>query len=170
MRVLVVNNLYPPMAFGGYEVLCQQIVETMQSRGYEIDVLTSDFRAAECPPAPRVHRLLQLTTDFPRPGEDVGFVDFRLRRMHAVARVNQEHTERLLREKAYDLVFCWCLNRMSIGPVLAARDVGVPVCYTVNDEHPKQFRPAQGAGLRARARVLAERSLWSKATLRDVAA
>lgn len=169
MRVLVVSNLYPPAVFGGYELLCQQIVELLRERGHAVDVLTTDFRAEEYDRVPGVERVLELTTDFPRPGENVGFVDFRLPRMHRVARTNQRHTARVLRNGEYDLVFCWCLNRLSLGPVLAARAAGVPVCYTVNDEHPKQFRfvPIPVA-LRARARALAERSLWTKATLRGV--
>lgn len=121
------------------------------------------------PATPGVERRLSLTTDFPKPGEDVRFVDFRLRTMNRVARVNQRHTARALRRKDYDLVFCWCMNRLSLGPVLAARAAGVPVCYTVNDEHPKQFRfPAHPRTLRERLRELAEKTVWRKATLRGL--
>ena len=170
MRVLVVSNLYPPIVFGGYELLCRQIVELLRERGHEVDVLTTRFRAEELAPTPGVERRLHLTTDFPRPGEDVRFVDFRLTTLHRVAEVNQRITSESLGRKAYDLVFCWCMNRLSLGPVLAARAAGVPVCYTVNDEHPKQFRFLRAPDtLRERLKALAERILWRKATLRAVA-
>jgi glycosyltransferase involved in cell wall biosynthesis len=40
VRVLVVSNLYPPVAFGGYEVECAGVVEHLR-RGHEVSVLTS---------------------------------------------------------------------------------------------------------------------------------
>jgi glycosyltransferase involved in cell wall biosynthesis len=156
MKVLVVSNLYPPIAFGGYEILCQQIVELLRGRGLEVDVLTSRFRAEDAPADPRVERSLELTTDFPRPGEDVRFVDFRLRTIHRVARANEALTGR-------------ALDRLSLGPMFAARRRDVPVCYTVNDEHPKQFRwNGAPSSARERLRAIAERTLWRKATLRDL--
>ena len=41
MRVLVVSNLYPPVAFGGYEVECSGVVEHLRER-HEVLVLTGD--------------------------------------------------------------------------------------------------------------------------------
>jgi glycosyltransferase involved in cell wall biosynthesis len=170
MKVLVVSNLYPPIAFGGYEILCQQIVELLRGRGHEVDVLTSRFRGEDAPgDDPRVERSLELTTEFPRPGEDVRFVDFRLRTIHRVARVNEALTGRALDRGAYDLVFGWCMNRLSLGPMFAARERDVPVCYTVNDEHPKQFRWDGAPGsARERLRAIAEQTVWRKATLRGL--
>src|SRR5277367_6206276 len=42
MRILVVSALYPPVAFGGYEVECSGVVERLRERG-EVLVLTSDL-------------------------------------------------------------------------------------------------------------------------------
>jgi glycosyltransferase involved in cell wall biosynthesis len=41
MRILVVSALYPPVAFGGYEVECSSVVERLSER-HEVLVLTSD--------------------------------------------------------------------------------------------------------------------------------
>jgi glycosyltransferase involved in cell wall biosynthesis len=169
MKILIVGNLFPPIVFGGYELLCAQVVERLRERGHEVDILTSDFRAEDAPHDPSVERTLSLTTDFPRPGEEVHFVDFRLGTLDAVARRNYEITLGKLRQSQYDIVFCWCMNRLSLGSMFAARDHGVPVCYTVNDEHPKQYRwTPRPSGARQRARALAEAHVWPLSTFRDL--
>jgi uridine kinase len=33
MNILVVGNLYPPVVFGGYEILCSNVVEGLRDRG-----------------------------------------------------------------------------------------------------------------------------------------
>jgi glycosyltransferase involved in cell wall biosynthesis len=40
MRILVVSNLYPPAAIGGYEICCEAVVERLQA-DHEVLVLTS---------------------------------------------------------------------------------------------------------------------------------
>lgn len=42
MRVLVVTNLYPPAAYGGYELICRDVAARFAARGHEVSVLTSD--------------------------------------------------------------------------------------------------------------------------------
>ena len=166
MRILVVGNLYPPIVFGGYEILCERVVRSLERRGHEVHVLTSDFMAEQAPPDPRVTRSLGLTTDFPRPGETVGTVDFSARSLHRIGRRNYERTREAICRVQPDLVFAWCMNRLSLGPFFAARDLGIPACYTINDEHPRQYsheRP--GLGLLRMARHLAQRFVWPMATL-----
>jgi glycosyltransferase involved in cell wall biosynthesis len=167
MRILVVGNLYPPVVFGGYEILCEQVVNRLRMRGHDVRVLTSSFSKETAPPDPRVQRDLALTTSFPKAGEDVSFVDFRLRTMHRIGKGNYRITRKALRRNPVDLVFCWSLNRLSLGAVAAAQDAGIPVCYTVNDEHPRQFRAADvKLGLRNRLKAFLERWVWPLSTLR----
>ena len=165
MRVLVVNNLYPPIVFGGYEILCCQVVDRLKSLGYEVEVLTSDFRAEEVEPEKGVFRKLALTTDFPLPGEDVTHVDFSLKALHRTSLLNEPAVEWRLREFQPDVVFCWCLSRLSLAPVWAAQSKGVPVCYTINDEHPKQFNSVRPNSLKTGLKWLRERLLFPRATL-----
>ncbi len=66
MRILVVTNLYPPHAFGGYEDLCAGAVRAWRSAGCEVEVLTSRWRRddvaadAAAPDGETVHRLLPI--------------------------------------------------------------------------------------------------------------
>ena len=41
MKILVLTDLYPPDAIGGYEMGCRQAVEALRERGHDVRVLTS---------------------------------------------------------------------------------------------------------------------------------
>ena len=56
MRILVVSNLYPPDARGGYEVECMGVVDHLRER-HDVEVLTSS-RGAPAPGEAGIHRLL----------------------------------------------------------------------------------------------------------------
>src|SRR4051812_11713646 len=63
VRILVLTNLYPPHYIGGYELICQTVVETLWQRGHFVPILTSDHQltsARQQPDAPGVERLLKI--------------------------------------------------------------------------------------------------------------
>jgi glycosyltransferase involved in cell wall biosynthesis len=159
VRILVVSNLFPPVVYGGYEILCGQVVDLLRARGHQVEVLTSAFRAEEAPEDPTVHRQLRLTTDFPRPGEDVGHVDFSLKALQWVAQANLPAVRQRIEGFQPDVVFCWCLSRLGLAAVWAAQSAGVGVCYTINDEHARQYR-FQAPSLNPRALLKMARERW----------
>lgn len=172
MNILIVSNLYPPYIFGGYEILCHQMVRELEERGHQIHVLTSNYGLDFAPvePEAKITRTLALTTSFPKPGEDVGFVDFRLASIEKIARTNFQETQKCLNSLDYkiDLVFCWCLNRLSPGSIFAARKNGIPIVYTINDEHPKQFKfSKKPRNIRQIIRYIAEKTIYPMSTLRN---
>ena len=57
MRLLVLTDLYPPIAFGGYERACSELVDGLRER-HEVTVLTSDLRRDSAPRLPWVRREL----------------------------------------------------------------------------------------------------------------
>src|SRR3954471_8860223 len=68
MKILVINNLYPPHYVGGYELHCEQVTEGLRARGHEIQVLTSDFTSDRPDvPQPHVHRALRIHGMFGNP-------------------------------------------------------------------------------------------------------
>lgn len=44
MKILIVNNFYPPHYIGGYELRCSQVAEYLHRVGYEVRILTSSYR------------------------------------------------------------------------------------------------------------------------------
>jgi glycosyltransferase involved in cell wall biosynthesis len=61
MKLLVVSNLYPPIAFGGYEVECAGVVERLREH-HDVRVLTSRPGGVEVPDDPEIWRELDLLT------------------------------------------------------------------------------------------------------------
>jgi len=165
MRILIVGNLYPPIVFGGYEILCQQVVEGLSRRGHQLHVVCSRHAADRAPQQAQVQRVLHLTTDFPQPGERVTSVDFHPASLARVSRLNRKLLQPILQKFQPDLVFAWCLNRLGLGALQLAQQRGISCCYTVNDEHPRQFRPSPGRGPRAWLKRWLERTLWRGSTL-----
>ncbi|MDD5530057.1 MAG: glycosyltransferase family 4 protein [bacterium] len=43
MNILIVSNLYPPYYIGGYELVCKDIVDSLKSKGHNVNVLTSMY-------------------------------------------------------------------------------------------------------------------------------
>lgn len=57
MRLLFLSDLYPPIAFGGYERELASLVDSLRHR-HDVLVVTSALRAAEVAPEPHVRRVL----------------------------------------------------------------------------------------------------------------
>ncbi|MDX6219036.1 MAG: glycogen synthase, partial [Frankiales bacterium] len=57
MRVLVLSNLYPPNALGGYEMSCRDVVERWRAAGHDVVVLTTaeTVRGTVEPAVPEPH-------------------------------------------------------------------------------------------------------------------
>lgn len=131
-RILVLTNLYPPHAIGGYERTCRDAVERFVDRGHHVEVLTSSWRSPEGDAAPlsdaRVHRDLTLTSTFvaPRP---------RALRW-STERANLRRLQDQLTRARPDVVSIWNMAGMSLGllPVLARS--GLPLVYVVSDDWP----------------------------------
>jgi glycogen(starch) synthase len=138
MKILVVTNLFPPHVLGGYEILCEQVVERLAGLGHDVVVLTSvspDETATAVSRGDRVRVLdrLDLTHPFSGPAP------FSRRVRARTGRKNRTVTARTIRECAPDVVFMWSQLRLSPGPSRAAEASGLPVLYSFNDEHPSGY-------------------------------
>lgn len=136
MKLTFITNLFPPHYLGGYELLCAQVRNALQERGHEIQLLTSNHgtrTASSVGPEPGIHRELDLLYPFDGPA---GRGRLRYAR---ITRRNRRKTRRRLAEFRPDLVFAWSQLRLTLGATLAARDLGLPVAYTMNDEYPLSY-------------------------------
>lgn len=106
MRILILNNFYPPFELGGQGRSCQQIVEGLRARGHEVAVLTSMNGVDNTPTeTDGIYRWLYLEMDF-APWRQV--ITFFLHRKER-ERENLERFERLLQDLQPDLIFIWSL-------------------------------------------------------------
>lgn len=117
MRILVLSDLYPPVAFGGYELECAALVERLRLR-HDVLVLTSDHERDSAPADPGVRRTLP-------------FIGGDRRRAVAVAplaaRRGAGEARRVLAGFAPDLIYV--SNGVSIpqAAIAVAGDAGAPV-------------------------------------------
>jgi glycosyltransferase involved in cell wall biosynthesis len=137
MRVLFLNNYYPPFnQGGGYMQLCEEVAEGLSARGYPIAVLTSVYGAnGETDRRYPVWRLLGLDPDWhsSQSAARQFFVDRRRRERQAVADFH-----RLVAEFRPDVIFAWHyrgLPRMLLHE--AEQLSGVSVAYYLADYTPE---------------------------------
>jgi glycogen(starch) synthase len=160
MNILVLSNLYPPAYLGGYELLCQQVVEELRRHGHQVTVLTGNHGAPASYSAERgVHRDLHLYLPFSEPGRLARTARWRTHR------VNQRIAAQRIAACRPDIIFIWSQLRLTLGAAQAAEQSGVPVCYTFNDEHlagylPRTWTPSP----RAVVSALADRILFQGIT------
>lgn len=127
MRILVLSNLYPPAAVGGYERMCRDVVDRFRQRGHEIVVLTTNF-GGTIDDDPALHRRLGFYWD----GEAV--VCPPLRQQIGLERASQRELARLLRSFRPDVVSVWGMGGLSLGLLSTIVARGVPIVYVVGDD------------------------------------
>ena len=75
MRILVLSNLYPPRVLGGYELVCEGVVDHLRASGHQVQVLTA--AGDPVPGQDHVHRELSLYIDGGAPEEPHPALRFR---------------------------------------------------------------------------------------------
>lgn len=132
MRILVLTNLYPPHAIGGYEERCRGVVDGLRTRGHEVRVLTSNHTVAgvaeKNPPAdpPHVARVFRIHGFFGHPWLPP-------HKLHGLERHNHAALRAELSAFAPEVVHVWNLGGVSKGLILTLRHWGGPVVYDVSD-------------------------------------
>jgi len=142
--------MYPPHAYGGYELSCRDVVERWKSTGHEVLVLTSDVRLGAMLEAPaeegrNVRRELRLYWQDhvilrPSPG-----------RRFAIERSNRRRLEDALSELRPDVVSAWAMGAMSMGLLSTLGQKAVPLVSVICDEWPV-YGPAVDGWLRPMTR------------------
>jgi glycogen synthase len=127
MKLLVINNLYPPHYVGGYELHCEQVTEGLRARGHEVQVLTSDFKTCrENIPQPHVHRSLRIHGMFGNPWLPI-------HKLEKLEQHNNEQLRALLKSFKPDLVYGWNFSGLSKSMLFTLQRLGVPTVFAICD-------------------------------------
>ncbi len=131
MKILFLSNFYPPYVIGGYEALCQEVVEGLKARGHEAVVLTSTYGIDREVIEGNIHRLLTLESD-------LQFYKMREAWTYPQRnRRNLQHLRRLIAEEKPDMVFIWGMWNLSKRLAQEAeRLVGSRVVYYLANPWP----------------------------------
>lgn len=133
MRILTVENLYPPHAYGGYEDLCAGAVRDWRAAGHTVRVLSSAWRRADVPadaPPPDgepVERTLPIYWD------DHRLLEPTWRTCLAWERRTRRLVARALDEAAPDVVSVWNAAGLSFGMFDVFVERGIPTVLVVLD-------------------------------------
>ena len=132
MRVLVVSNMYPPHALGGYERSCADVMARFTERGHDVHVLTTDTRLPDVAdePQPAVRRVLRWYWD------DHRIVHPPFEERFGIEKHNRQALVAALQEVKPDIVSVWAMGGMSLGLIDVLNNAKLPVAYVVCDEWP----------------------------------
>ena len=131
-RILTLTNWYPPHHFGGYEVLCADVMEGLHARGHEVHVLCSDAVVPGAPPVETspfpVHRRLAMYWRDGAPWTPP------LSQRVALERANQRTFDEVVTQVEPDVISVWHLGAISLSLLTSIRRRRLPVVYAVCDD------------------------------------
>jgi glycosyltransferase involved in cell wall biosynthesis len=120
VRILVVNNLYPPVVEGGYEVECHDVVQHMR-RSHEVTVLTSVRGREASDEEPGIRRQLPFVRYDKRDSLRAPTLALRAVRI----------TRATLEDVRPDLVYVWNGSQLPHAAMRVLDYSGVPIAYRV---------------------------------------
>jgi glycosyltransferase involved in cell wall biosynthesis len=119
MRLLVVSNMYPPAAEGGYEMICADLMARFSTR-HRISVISSKFGRERVPPEPDVRRVL----------------DYQVRKLDTfLAPIAAWQGARAMRaalaESRPELIFVWNAAAVPHSALWVAQQTGIPIAFYI---------------------------------------
>jgi glycosyltransferase involved in cell wall biosynthesis len=132
-RVLVIQNLYPPHHYGGYELSCRDVVERWRRRGHEVLVLTSNLRlrGVDDPPS---ERSTGVWRDLPIAFSDTQLVSPPIRSRPAIERAAERSLAHAIEACRPDVVSLWHMAALPFGLITTLARSSTPVVYVVCDD------------------------------------
>ena len=147
----MLTNLYPPLAYGGYEQSCRDVVRRWRGDGHEVLVLTSDLavpdRSADLgQDRGQVRRDLRLYLDDHRQAVPPWW------RRLGWERHNHRALARAVADLRPEVISAWGMGDMSLGLLTSVGEAGIPLVLVICDDWP-----VYGPGADAWTRLYAER-------------
>jgi glycosyltransferase involved in cell wall biosynthesis len=131
MRALVITNLYPPHALGGYELSCRDVVDRWRAAGHDVEVLTTTTTfhdPAADPPEPHVRRVLEWYWS------DHRLLRPAVRHRRRIERTNQRQLLEQLESQQPEVVSLWAMGGMSMGLISSCVERSLPMLAVIEDD------------------------------------
>lgn len=133
LTILALSNMYPPHAYGGYELMCADVVDRFRRRGHRVEVLTTDMRISGIAD-PNDERSAGVRRDLRFYWDDHRIVRPSLRTRYAIERANQRALLEALDDLKPDVVSLWNMGAMSLGLIDTIARLGIPIVFVVCDD------------------------------------
>lgn len=157
MKILIVSNLFPPVAIGGYEIACKDTFELLANK-HDCYVLTSLLKHQEVEQNDKVFRRLELFHSFGIRDTDVD--------VDEVEKLNELVMIDVLKVLNPDLIYFWNINGVGFSVVKTAQKRKIPYCFHLMDEslltYSFSFKTYVKDFLRGRKRKLKNLSRYIK--------
>ncbi|MCF8144165.1 MAG: glycosyltransferase [Deltaproteobacteria bacterium] len=139
MRILVINNLYPPQELGGYGKNIADFAYLLEQRGHETHVLTSDthYFGEPAEDEPHVKRELQLCGAW----DDGGQRLFEKEKINLFIRSNQETVRRTLSEFHPDICLAGNIDLLGVPVFEPLFEYQIPILHYLGNEFPAYNPP-----------------------------
>ncbi len=129
-RILVLSNRYYPHYKGGYSLECKAITDELIKRGYNVQILTSNWQIPKRRVDGNVYRLLHIR-------ESVSQHPLYRRWQHLhwalISRIDYGIARRLIQSLSPDIVYVWNMGHLSLSPLVAAQDLDLPLVFALAD-------------------------------------
>jgi glycogen(starch) synthase len=127
MRILFLNNVFPPHVMGGYEIACSNVAAALHTRGHQIEVLVGHAPIATSEEPPYLHRALVLRAFDPVNPHTSELADAKTYEAASSQYANTATLLAHLRRFRPDLVYVWHLWGVGGLAMLDLLDqVGIP--------------------------------------------
>jgi len=108
MRILVLTNFYPPYYIGGYELACQDVVESLKRHGHHLSVITSTYGlSGSSIDEGHIYRVLLLKRNTPQSSSIGSDVWQHTRNRHKI--------KSLINVLQPDIVYIWGMNQLELS-------------------------------------------------------
>lgn len=133
-RILVLTTAYPPYHYGGYELLCQDVVTGWQANGHNVTVLTGNLGASDSVLGESRREVRRDLNVFLSAGK-LTYAPLANRRR--IEQANQSALQAALSEVKPEVVSVWHMLGMSSGLLTTLARMQVPMVCVVGDEWPR---------------------------------
>jgi glycosyltransferase involved in cell wall biosynthesis len=139
MKILLVSNLLPPEAYGGYEMRAYEIGLLLRRRGHKVDFVTSQFTNLfkdSQKISPGINRIFKYI--LPSQCKDWRrFFDRFYNRIQCsmIGLYNYQIFSSFLDGKNYDVAYFFNLERCGLLTALAVQEKGIPTVFHLGDNY-----------------------------------
>jgi len=127
VKILVLNNLYPPHHAGTYDFHCQNVADALRLRGHQVHVLTSRHGIGSEQRGADVERRFDLNGVFDHP------LVTKFRELRRIETHNHQALQETVAAFQPDLIHVFSLYGLSKSLIFSLRNSRLPTVYSVAD-------------------------------------
>lgn len=139
MNILLVSNLLPPEAYGGYEMRAYEIGKLLATRGHNVTFVTSQFSSRFFGQKTHENNVNRIFTYIPPSSFKNWFraIDRLWNRFlcSAVGLRNYEKLKHFLKNRTFDLAYIFNTERIGIATCLAIQENAIPLVWHAGDNY-----------------------------------